>query len=99
MSDEYIKKEDAIKSIADHDEFKGERWIKEAWADYLIEDAKPADVAPVRHAKWLSKAMRIMCSDCGAEFNDEIVYMLNNYEPMNYCPACGAKMDGGDTDA
>lgn len=43
----YIKREDAIRSIADHDEFKGERWIKEAWADYLIEDAKPADVVPI----------------------------------------------------
>lgn len=50
---DYIKREDAIRSIADHDEFNGERWIKEAWADYLIEDAKSADVVPV-----------VRCKDC-----------------------------------
>lgn len=53
MAEEYIKREDAIRSIADHDEFKGERWIKEAWADYLLEDAKPDDVTPV-----------VRCKDC-----------------------------------
>lgn len=85
---DYIKREDAIRSIADHDEFKGERWIKEAWADYLIEDAKPADVAPVRHGRWIDTdryGFPVMeCSECGAQTGT-----LN----FPYCFNCGAKMD------
>lgn len=93
---DYIQREDAIRSIADHDEFKGERWMKEAWADYLIEDAKPADVAPVRHAHWrfVSRLDEVEwlygavmeCSQCKHE---EVAH-------YNYCPNCGAKMDLGD---
>lgn len=97
---DYIKRDDAIRSIADHDEFKGERWIKEAWADYLIEDAKPADVAPVRHGRWIecTSSPHWKCSMCGTkapiwfnEFN-EICEWLSDY-----CPNCGAKMDEGET--
>lgn len=103
MSDEYIKREDAIRSIADHDEFKGERWIKEAWADYLIEDAKPVDVAPVRHGYWLpmvaenkmTKDIRgaRACSECGASYFS--YYDVPDIEDVvpNYCPNCGSKMD------
>lgn len=85
---DYIKREDAIRSIADHDEFKGERWIKEAWADYMIEDAKPADVAPVRHGRWIDTDMYgfpvVECSECGAQTGT-----LN----FPYCFNCGARMD------
>lgn len=83
MSD-YIKREDAIRSIADHDEYKGERWIKEAWADYLIEDAKPADVAPVRHGRWEKEYGHYKCLLCNG---------LDDFAD-NYCPNCGARMDG-----
>ena len=89
MSD-YIKREDAIRSIADHDEFKGERWIKEAWADYMIEDAPTIDVAPVRHGHWIDDAGALRCSECGVSFPD--LHPL--YENAAYCPNCGARMDG-----
>ena len=88
--DDYIKREDAERMVAGMKSADGLSAVK------ALGVIPSTDVAPVRHAEWLSKAMRIMCSDCGAEFNDEIAYMLNNYEPMNYCPACGAKMDGGE---
>ena len=53
-----------------------------------------ADVAPVRHGRWVEKekyTFGIMydCSLC----EDRI---LDNGHPWNYCPNCGAKMDGGD---
>ena len=52
------------------------------------------DVAPVRHGRWVEKekyTFGIMydCSLC----EDRI---LDNGHPWNYCPNCGAKMDGGD---
>lgn len=51
-------------------------------------DAIPAaDVAPVRHTKWKRYGKNLgECSECG-----EIVSVRSNY-----CPNCGAKMDGGD---
>ena len=61
------------------------------------EDGVPCDhlieVAPVRHGRWLQKKHKIfgnaydyVCSECGCD------YALAEY---NYCPNCGAKMDGG----
>ncbi len=93
----YIKRADAIRSIADHDEFKGERWIKEAWADYLIEDAKPADVAPVRHGCWqITDAYphNVYCSECHTKYAQTHWEVWEDGSlPRRYCPCCGAKMD------
>ena len=70
-------------------------------AQRAILDAPAADVAPVRHAKWVDNH----CTACGMmPMGDE---MWKNYdcEPplferfMDYCPCCGAKMEGGDRDA
>ena len=63
-------------------------------AQRAILDAPAADVAPVRHGQWIEKekyTFGIMydCSLC----EDRI---LDNGHPWNYCPNCGAKMDGGD---
>lgn len=89
---DYIKRDDAIRSIADHDEFKGERWIKEAWADYMIEDAPTIDVAPVRHGHWVvidaEEPRRYGCSEC----------KRLSWHMENYCPNCGARMDGDDNE-
>lgn len=103
MSD-YIKREDAIRSIADHDEFKGERWIKEAWADYMIEDAPTIDAAPVRHGMWvdvdrmqmhdlhgvLTWGNSFKCTEC--QFKTFAVE--GHMAQYRYCPNCGARMDG-----
>lgn len=58
----------------------------------LIVSAEPAaDAEPVRHARWIAQDdtfTRFMCSDCKAK----------NYDGSdNYCPNCGAKMDGDTT--
>ena len=59
--------------------------------DHLIE------VAPVRHGKWIDAYPNIepnpmfmygICSECGFEQG------ISKY--LNYCPNCGANMDGGD---
>ena len=52
---------------------------------YMIEDMLTADVAPVRHGRWKRYGKNLgECSECG-----EIVSVRSNY-----CPNCGAKMDG-----
>ena len=55
-----------------------------------------ADVAPVVHGRWIDAYPDIepnpmfmygICSECGFEQG------ISKY--LNYCPNCGAKMDGG----
>ena len=63
-----------------------------------IEDIPAADVAPVVHGTWektptYGVLMCSACSDC---------YIYENFldgKKWNFCPECGAKMDGGDDDA
>ena len=66
-------------------------------AQRAILDAPSADVAPVRHGWWIDAYPDIepnpmfmygICSECGFEQG------ISKY--LNYCPNCGAKMDGGD---
>lgn len=61
-----------------------------------IKNIPSADVAPVRHGKWLVKdngwgGTYYTCTDCGED------WVTVNGTPaenkMKYCPACGAKMD------
>ena len=58
-----------------------------------ISDMPAADVAPVRHGRWeeASDGDGIVCPFCRTDFCT-IIY---DTEYFNYCPNCGAKMDGG----
>lgn len=50
-----------------------------------------ADVAPVRHGHWINENFYTHCSACGK------TAMYDKYEQeveSDYCPHCGAKMDG-----
>ena len=49
-----------------------------------------ADVAPVRHGRWMDNEDYMFCSCCGMQWN----YCDNDTEDFHYCPNCGAKMDG-----
>ena len=52
-----------------------------------------ADVAPVRHGQWKTNSDRpdtLICSICKCGFD------MWKHDPHNYCPNCGAKMDGGE---
>ena len=55
-----------------------------------------SDVAPVVHGRWKYDLWFMTCSNCGcclATKDDE-----GQWIPDNYCPNCGAKMDGGTSD-
>lgn len=58
-----------------------------------IESFPTADVAPVRHGRWeeASDGDGIVCPFCRTDFCT-IIY---DTEHFNYCPNCGAKLDGG----
>ena len=52
-----------------------------------------ADVAPVRHGCWINENFYTHCSACGKM----AIYDKYGQEvESDFCPNCGAKMDGGD---
>ena len=48
-----------------------------------------ADVAPVRHGRWIASHDEF----CACSIRKYPVYLM--WDQTNYCPNCGAKMDGG----
>ena len=86
---EYIKRETAIKALM-NDAPEQVGYSREDAAD-CIRYMDAADVAPVRHGRWQAiKSNGIggtgRCSCC-----EKAIY---GYRAYNYCPNCGAKMDG-----
>ena len=97
---EYIDRENAIKRVM---ETKWESGSDGAAAMEIVAAAPAADVAPVVHARWIHSRYEdcseqfelVKCSQC----NHEAYAMAFYVRGGNYCPVCGAKMDGGDNDA
>ncbi len=57
-----------------------------------ITDAEKVDAEPVWHGRWIQVDDRkCKCSEC------EVITLIAQYPhgDKNYCPNCGAKMDGG----
>ena len=94
---EYIEREALMRQIteihcADCDSYHGVR-CRACWVDDTLDyiDSEPAaDVSPVRHAKWsVNVGMNFFkernCPVCKKRIESNF---------WNYCPNCGAKMDG-----
>lgn len=67
------------------------RWASDPEDCVMIAKRMPAsDVVPVRHGRWIlietDEEQLFFCSECE---NKE-------YWESDFCPSCGAKMDGGD---
>lgn len=76
---------------------------KEERAEFvgLLENAPAADVAPVRHGRWIPSDMgggepdeAYVCSECGEPWT--LIDGNPAENNMRYCPACGARMDKED---
>lgn len=65
-----------------------------------LEHAPTVDAVPVVHGRWLlerepdGKPYCLHCSVCDGDFSN--IGIMQGYD---YCPNCGAKMDGGVEDA
>ena len=56
----------------------------------VLDITPTADVVPVRHGHFVKvDNMWSECSECGNQ-----VRTIKKYNVPNYCPACGARMDG-----
>ena len=84
---EYIEREALVKRLK-----KQECDCEWLWA---ILDIPAADVAPVRHGRWIAEYdcgyITPHCSECGetALTKEETSY---DYVYSSYCPRCGAKL-------
>lgn len=89
---EYIDRDEVIAWI-----WKQKR-LSKGYTVMVIQDLPTADVAPVRHGKWVHSRYEncseqfeiVKCSCCGHEAYTMAFYVRGG----NYCPNCGAKMDG-----
>lgn len=75
MDDEYISREAA------------KFCVKEHYDDAIIialNKLPAADVAPVRHGRWINHGWSTVCSECGEDYA---------FAKRNYCPNCGARLD------
>lgn len=87
--DEYIKRQAALDALQAPEIFNiNPRHIE------LIKNIPAADVAPVVHGRWRQTSKGVVyCSNCGTVCGigahiDEVT------EGLNFCPNCGARMDG-----
>ena len=90
---EYIEREALVKRLK-----KEECDCECLWA---ILDIPTVDVAPVRHGEWASEETAVTCTACGRSYDTDFEVKQNVIRDFDYCPNCGAKMDGkdGDTNA
>ena len=92
---EYIERESVMKAFADYvwnsnhsDLVPAPQWNH---AVEIVRDTPAADVVEVRHGHFgkHTSPFTAPCSECGTSMNTH----------WQYCPNCGAKMDGGVNDA
>ena len=97
----YIELEAAIAMIRDQGVY-GEGYSDEERENDVIpmlESIPSADVAPVVHGRWIDHMIRDWrCSLCGEKLLGRGYdgYGIKNLP--NYCPNCGARMDGDRND-
>jgi hypothetical protein len=60
-----------------------------------LEASKTADVEEVKHGEWVKEGCGLLvCNKCKFEY----AHAGMPDEGLNYCPNCGAKMDGGEAE-
>ena len=106
---EYIELEVAVKAFNNFDAGRADSpsftlLRPEEFAEYLYE-LPTADVAPVVHGQWEKEPSSFWrWTPSGAVAVARTTYRCGfcgrgTAVKSNYCPNCGAKMDGGDSDA
>lgn len=101
---EYFEREAALSLVRPDAPEDEKAAVTIATAKKLIRDivrrTPAADVAPVVHGRWAHSRYEngseqfeiVKCSCCGHEAYAMALYVRNG----NYCPNCGARMDGDD---
>lgn len=101
---EYIERESAMllpelpKEYRNYQTDNLDDAYEQGWYDALccLEHIPAADVAPVRHGRWIytRKYGEYECSIChGIDADCSDYYSVHLVTEQNYCPNCGARMD------
>lgn len=96
---QYEGEELTIKELVDKVDRDDWKELAEARYERILELKKQlADAQTVRHGRWIAEDEDYedsiyICSACGYEFIITDGDLESN--ELNYCPRCGAKMDGG----
>ena len=61
-----------------------------------LKEAPTADVVEVRHSYWQCSNVRMSSRDITCRYCHRTETINNGNEDFEYCPHCGAKMDGKD---
>lgn len=87
---ELIDRHALLKNVFDNPPEKA-RMTHAEWCRKCIYEAPTIEAEPVRHGRWINGVSRgmpsIYCSECGS--TKETIC------ESDYCPDCGARMDGG----
>jgi len=98
MADDFIRREDAMKYLG-----KGLCVVDWLMLEEKIEHIPAADVVPVVRGRWIESYNKWTptkkCSACNAHFTQMAAKVLSVGEQcspvvLNFCPNCGAKMEG-----
>lgn len=96
---EYIKREAAVKAVEKYGLTNGVVWGRHTGLAICIAseiaDIPAADVATVVHGRWENGK----CSNCGVDIPTDDAHDAIFENECRFCYYCGAKMDGGDSDA
>lgn len=61
-----------------------------------IDDATTVDAEPIRHGHWIYTDYCVwVCSECRENPTRGLGFVQAEEHLYEYCPRCGAKMDGG----
>ena len=69
------------------------RFVNGEWRD---DNGNAIEISRVRHGRWEKQRGLYSCSECGMTCPYDVQADVIEYWSCNYCPNCGAKMDGGD---
>lgn len=92
---EYIERGTAIAKLTALEVIKPNATMIDA--KRLLADMSTANVAPIKHGRWIKVEdyyglSIIKCSECREEWCFEVEDDITDLK-YNYCPNCGAKMD------
>ena len=98
---ELIDRHALLKKVYEHPQER-ERMTDGEWCRKCIYEAPTIDAEPVRHGRWLQYSRNteetyIECSECCVSSRPRHLQMVTRTGSglPDYCPNCGARMDGG----
>ena len=97
----YIEREKAIDEIDKWLDSVGYVTVGKGLTSYgeligCLKDTPTADVVEVRHSYWQYSNVRMSSRDITCRYCHRTETISNGNEDFDYCPHCGAKMDGKD---